>query len=113
MIKKYLAYGILFSLFLINNALASDKPMLPVEATPKASVKSVHHLNNYQGYNININDGIYYESLRYCPCGCLYSTTLTTKELRAYSNAKRRAKLEARCKANKARKSDCEKLMEE
>lgn len=111
--KKYLV--VLFALFLAGCALASDRPMLPVNVTPNSPAKPTHPLNNYnyQGYNININDGTYYESLKYCPYGCFYSTTLTTKELRAYSKAKRRAKLEARCNANKARKSECEKLMEE
>ena len=114
MMKKYLAYGILFSLILAGSSFAADLPMLPVNITPKTQSKPVHPLNNYNypNYNMNINGSNYY-NIRYCPYGCLYSTTLTSSELRAVSDARRRARLEAKCRANKAKKSKCDELTED
>ena len=113
MIKKYLVYGMLFSIF-SSSSFASDIPMFPANPTPKTPIQPVNPLNNYNypNYNLNINGSNYY-NVRYCPYGCLYSTTLTSNELRAVSDARRKARLEAKCKVHKAKKSKCEELMED
>ena len=111
MVKKSLIF---IFIFLTSLAVkASDLPMLPIMTQPKQSAPPKNYpTNNYNNYYFN-NQGSCYNTKGNYFYNCLYSTTLTTKELKARRDAYKKAKLEAKCKENKAKKSKCEKLKED
>ena len=110
--KKYLIFGILFSTFIANTALSSELPMFPIKNEADIS-KKTSYPQNYYNNNLDNFQNYYFNYRRCYGYNCWYSTTLTTNELRARADEKRKARLEAKCKANKARKSKCKELMED
>jgi hypothetical protein len=115
--KKHIISGVICFFVLSNAVQASDLPMLPIKTQQKNSPlpPQSYQQNNYNYNNLNFNgyDSIYYNTPIHCMSNCLYSTTLTTKELRALRKARKRAKLEAKCKNNKTKSSKCESLLED
>ena len=87
MVKKIFIYVVFCLMVLSAKALASDLPKLLIKTTPKS---------NPLNYNNTIyHNNIYQNNCSYYGYNCLYSTTLSTKELRARRKARKQAKLEA------------------
>lgn len=106
--KKSYIYSFLIFCGLTQITLASDLPKLQMTPTPKVKESNSTTVPLINQYNNGYNCG-----LGYCYNHLIYYTMLTSSEIRAKGDTIRRARLEEKCKKNKAKKSKCKELMED